>query len=456
MDVLSHVKASFAARGVLIPGERLVLAVSGGVDSMAMLSLLHRLAEAEKWPLVAAHFNHGLRGAESDGDEDFVRQAVAALGIPLLTERGEVRELQEQRKISLEMAARHLRHEFLARAARQSGSAKIVTGHHADDQVELFFVRLCRGAGVDGLGGMGWLTSSPADPQIQIARPLLDVPKRELEAYARDCGVRFRTDSSNRLLDPLRNRIRLRLLPLLTEECQPAIRETVWRTMAALRKEGELVSGLAEEWFESRSTGSWRSLPLALRRRCVAKQLQGLGVPASFDLIEALCGDAPALVNGPRDTQLRQDGEGNIRVKPKESSPSAPEPLTVLLAGDQGEFAFGPWLISWDRRRGSAGVREGQEPGREYFDADKVGPQITVRGWLAGDRFQPIGMAKPVKLQDLFTNLKIPREQRHRLPIAATESGGIFWVPGLRMGDAYKLDKWTQRVLTWRWRSQSA
>lgn len=456
MDLLSHVKNTLLTRGVLATGERLLLAVSGGVDSMAMLSLLHRLAAVEKWPLVAAHFNHGLRGEESDGDERFVRQTAAEMGIPLLTGRGEVRAFQEQRKVSLEMAARQLRHAFLARAARQTGGAKIVTGHHADDQVELFFVRLCRGTGVDGLGGMGWLTPSPADPQIQIARPLLDVPKRELEAYASGCGVRFRTDSSNQTLDPLRNRIRWRLLPLLTDECQPAIRETVWRTMASLREEGKYVAGLADDWLKSSPKGSWKALPLALRRRCVLRQLQTLGVPADFNLIEALSGEGPARVNGPQATQLQQDGDGVVSVIPGENTPPTQDPLSILLEGDQGEFAFGPWLICWSRQAASPGVTSGRESDTEYFDADKVGPRITVRLWSAGDRFQPIGMTGTVKLQDLFTNLKIPREQRHRLPIAVAESGAIFWVPGLRIGDAYKLDKRTQRVLTWRWRSQNA
>ena len=169
--LLGQVAANVRQRGLLADGARVLVAVSGGVDSMVLLRVLQTLASERGWRLVAAHFNHRLRGAASDGDARFVERAARKLGLECVVESGDVRALARKRGWSVEMAARELRHEFLARTAKRLGIGTVALAHHADDQVELFFLRLLRGAG-GGLAGMKWQSASPADKSVAMIRPL--------------------------------------------------------------------------------------------------------------------------------------------------------------------------------------------------------------------------------------------------------------------------------------------
>src|SRR5207245_6181139 len=175
---------------------------------MVLLEALRRLAPANRWKLTVAHFNHQLRGRASEADEKFMARITEEWDLPLVVGRAPVRTFAARHRLSLEMAARGLRHEFLARSACNRGVETIALAHHADDQVELFFLRLLRGAGGEGLAGMKWRNASPSDPGIQLVRPLLDQPKSALRVYAAERKIQFREDATNASLDIQRNRIR--------------------------------------------------------------------------------------------------------------------------------------------------------------------------------------------------------------------------------------------------------
>src|SRR5580658_4177539 len=174
------------------PGQKILAAVSGGVDSMVLLHALKISSAARRWKLIVAHFNHGLRGRASDADEAFVRKAAAALKLSFVAGRADSKKYAKGSKLSIEMAGRKLRHEFLANAAQERKIKCVALAHHADDQVELFFLRLLRGAGGSGLAGMKWRSPSPVDKRITLIRPLLDYSKAELERFARDNKIRYR------------------------------------------------------------------------------------------------------------------------------------------------------------------------------------------------------------------------------------------------------------------------
>ena len=284
-ELLDHIDRSIQTRRLVRPGQRILVAVSGGVDSMVLLHLLHDLAPGHGWQLTAAHLNHQLRGRSSDADEQLVRRTVQKLGVPLVAGRAAVAELARRRGLSLEMAARQLRHSFLARTARRRHIPIVALAHHADDQVELFFLRLLRGSGGEGLGGMKWRTRSAADAGIQLVRPLLDQPKAALVEYAGEHGIRYREDASNAVLDFQRNRIRHELLPLLRRKYQPALDRTISRVMDIVGAEAELVGaggggvargrgrpkseGRSSEWPKrGESLGSSASVSTNCRWRC--------------------------------------------------------------------------------------------------------------------------------------------------------------------------------------------
>ena len=497
-DVPEQIQRAIREHRLLQNGDSFIVAVSGGLDSMVLLHLLHRLSRGHGWRPHVAHFNHMLRGESSEGDEAFVRETAEKLRLPFFVDRADVREFAEAESLSLEMAARQVRHKFLARVAQEHEITKIALAHHADDQVELFFLRLLRGTSLDGLSGMQWSSPSPVDAKIQLVRPLLECSKSDLRECAQKHKVAFREDATNESRDILRNRIRHELLPLLQAHYQPAIMNTTLRLMEIIRAESELneeivdficevvsspslVSALAdsslraEEANQSVSADTQRNfskLAFAFQRRLIQRQLIELGLSPNFELIESLRrSEAPVMVR-PGIVVVR-DSAGGLRVEEVSRACFDSESLIVTLSGEKGALCFKDVSIEWqnvsvdssssplvldllrsekaeDEGRGRA--RAVSTKGVEIFDAEKIGDSIVLRHWQAGDRFHPIGMSNAVKLQDFFVNQKVSRARRHKLLIAATANGDIFWVEGLRISERFKLDKETKKLLKWDWR----
>ncbi|HKI69786.1 MAG TPA: tRNA lysidine(34) synthetase TilS, partial [Verrucomicrobiae bacterium] len=284
----AHFEQVIGERAFFRRGQRILVAVSGGVDSMVLLHLLHQLAQKHRWQLTVAHLNHKLRGWHSDADEKLVHQTVGKLCLQLVSENADVRDLARCQKLSVEMAARKLRHDFLARTAARLKIPSIALAHHADDQVELFFLRLLRGSGGEGLGGMKWRTPSPENRKIELVRPLLNLPKADLKIYARENKIRFREDASNASLNFQRNRIRHELLPFLKRRYQPALERLILRLMDIVGAEAEFAKAAANSWLAQKKRKSFARLPVATQRRVVELQLQRLNVVLDFDLIEKL------------------------------------------------------------------------------------------------------------------------------------------------------------------------
>jgi tRNA(Ile)-lysidine synthase len=430
-------------------GERILVAVSGGVDSMVLLHALKSLAQDRSWKLHVAHFNHRLRGRSSDADERLVSRAARELGLAVTVGRASVREFAREHKLSLEMAARKLRHEFLARTARKTRSKVIALAHHADDQVELFFLRLLRGSGGDGLSGMKPMGTSPSDSKIRLARPLLAQAKADLRAFAAEMKITFREDASNQCLDIRRNRIRHELLPLLRRHYQPALDKTALRVMDILGAEAELAAAAAREAL--RKNSAFARLPVAVQRRLIQLQLRQLDLEAGFDLVEALrTSDRPVAV-APGISAAR-DAAGRIHLKHAAVVEQKEASCELNLRGPSGRARFDGLEVLWRRVKRRNSILPEWESRREFFDASAVGETVRLRHWRPGDRFQPIGMNAPCKLQDIFVNQHIAREARHGLVVAESASGTLFWVEGLRISEQFKLASSTSKMLEWRWR----
>jgi tRNA(Ile)-lysidine synthase len=451
-DLEAHVVKSILDRRLLAADEGLLLAVSGGLDSTVLLHLMRRAAWKHGWRLVVAHYNHQLRGADSDADEACVRSKCRRLGLTCIAGRGNVRQRQLGSGDSIEMVARRMRHQFLAEAARQNDIQVIATGHHADDQAELFFLRLFRGAGSSGLRGMRWSNPSPADPQVRLIRPLLDLTRSELLAYARGRRLRFREDHSNQSLDYQRNKIRHQLLPLLTRKFQPALVSSIGRVMDILQAESDYLRDQAAQWLNAKSQPAFALLPTALQRWIVRLQLLEWGEQPGWDLVEHLRSKpAVPITVSPQRTLCRTLDGILLAVQPFAPSQESQE-CVIELSGAQGEFRLPGLKLRWQVQRHRAGGKiPAGRPGLEYFDANQVGGMVRLRHWKPGDRFQPIGMRAAVKLQDLFVNQKVPRNQRHERYLGETAQGEIFWVEGLRIGECCKIKPHTRRQLQWHW-----
>lgn len=453
MQVLLESVAQSLERCGLLPADRRILvAVSGGLDSMVLLHLLHFLAPKLGLQLVIAHAHHQLRPRASDADEAMVRRVAETLGWPVVSERLGVRRRSEEAGESLEMSARFLRHDFLARTAAHRGICTVALAHHADDQAELILLRLLRGTGGEGLGGMSWWDPSPSNPKIQLIRPLLDLTKEQLRNCARTAGLPFREDRSNRDRRILRNRIRLQLLPELEREYAPAIRNLLRRTAAIVGAEAEFVAQAAARWIKSRRREPFDNLHPAMQRALLRLQLRRLGHEPGYDRIEFL-----------RESERVQELAPGIRVarrpdgilKRVGSGPLPPfrgEGREICLEASGGLIAAGGLRIEYAYRTIHRKWPD-FSPGRECFSASAVGDAVILRHWAPGDRFQPLGMRDPSKLQDLFTNRKIPRERRRDLAVATTRDGEIFWVEGFPPGERFKIGPGVRRILIWKWRS---
>ncbi len=434
---------------------------------MVLLHVLCQLAPSYRWKLTVAHLNHGLRGRSSDADERLVKRTARDLGLPVIARRGDVRSHALAEKLSIEMAARQLRHDFLASAACDAGASTIALAHHAGDQLELFFLRLLRGSGGDGLTGMKWRNPSPANPEIELVRPFLQQPKARLRDYARQEHIAFREDASNASLDMQRNRIRHELLPLLKRDYQPALETVIGRVMALTSAEAEFAAQAAGRWLSaaraSQDCEPFEALPIAVQRRCLQTQLLDLGIRPEYDLVEHLrlkpgnpvcvpteklgvAGEEPG-----RPGSILRQATGLLSFPEPASGLFAPDSLEVRLSQTSGRIIFANVRIDWTIKAGKSRPALKPTPGSEVFDADRVGDRIVVRHWRPGDRFQPIGMPYAVKLQDFLTNRKVARSDRHRLILAEDLRGEVFWVERQRISDRFKLTEKTIHRLHWRW-----
>lgn len=444
-------------------GQRAVVAVSGGVDSMALLHLLHALGADFEWKLSVAHFNHRLRGPASDADERFVCAEARKLGLTCDVGRGNVRRKAGSESVSIEMAGRELRHAFLARCARRRGAQVVVLAQHADDQVELFLMRLLRGSGGIGLGGMRAQSPSPADRRIRLVRPLLEFSKSDLVDFAQARQIRFRVDASNLSDEFDRNWVRLKVLPMLRQR-HATVERTLSRTMRIAQADSDFVREAAKSWLGTNRPGHgvpqvpYQALHVAVQRQVVQEQLVRLGCEPDFQLIEWLRLQPGKPISIAAGHELVRDETGTVG-RARHKSPRFIEAQAVIEIPQgpgvgrtfRGQLDFGGITLKWSLLRRKIESPPAGKRGVEFFDLERVGAFLLLRHWRPGDQFQPIGLPSATKLQDWFTNRKIPAARRRQLVLAETEAGEVFWVEGERIGEVAKVTGATRRVLELRW-----
>ena len=445
---ISRVLNFFPGSGIII------VAVSGGIDSMALLHLLATPGLGLSDRLVVAHFNHQLRGADSDADAGFVEQAAGQLGRPFESGSNDTRQLAAETGNGIEAAARQLRHQFFARLAKRLASRNVALAHHADDQIETFFLRLLRGAGNRGLAGMQPVALSPIDPGVTLVRPLLGMHRAEIVAYAEEQGITHREDASNKNTHFLRNRVRHELLPQLTEQFGTSVSRQIVKAMQVAGDEADCIDDFAAAWL-GQAESPFDQLPAAVQRQVVQRQLFPLGVEPSFNLVEALRAEADRVIEIAPGKRLQRNADGRVELAPSVGEPEfSLTKLEIFLEGQAGEAEFGGLKIRWERLTGGLVKWHelGQVENREVFDAEVIGRAITLRHWQPGDRFQPIGQAGSTKLQDLFVNQKIAKAERHRLVLAEAAAGLLFWVQHFRIADPFKVTESTDGLLLFSWR----
>ncbi len=451
---IRKVKTTIARNGMIHSGDVVIVAVSGGVDSVCLLDILSELQTELGIELVVAHFDHGLRPAEDEMETRFVRDLAVRMKLPFEVEKGALHGVGGA--ASLEEKARDARYAFLQSVRKKHHAQKIAVGHNLNDQAETVLMRLLRGSSPTGLAGI------PPHRDKILIRPLLETRRKEIEIYAEARELRYVTDSSNLETTHLRNKIRLELIPAL-RTYQPRLVEHLGRLSSDLRSDGEYLEATAEAWIEreaqrdhrgdiSVSISSFLRCPEPVRRRVtrrllirVKKTHRRVG-RSHIASIEALArGDRPqGALSLPHGIRVRRAYDRLILTKQAQQKP---RPFHLSLEGP-GEF----YLEETGRRltieeiSADSRLNFSDPTWVGYLDADKVPFPLILRSPKPGDRFMPLGMVGHRKLKDFFIDLKVPSQERAKTPILVRGATPVC-VCGHRIDEKFKVTPRTERIL---------
>ena len=460
--------------GLIPPGAGVVVGVSGGADSVALLASLRELARrpGRRWGLTAAHLNHCLR-PDADDDERFVAELAARWDIPFVAERREVAAEASRTGEGIEQTARRLRYDFLLRAAENARAGRVALGHHADDNVETILYRVIRGTHLRGLAGIP--VSRPLGRSgVRVVRPLLGIRRCDVEAFCRRNKLTWRTDASNADTSFRRNFIRHELLPLLRRRVSSGADEALLRLgRAAAEAEEYLAARAAEALAEARKIAPDPAdapsapapvvldrtrlvgLPPLIQAYAMRIALEQAGLPMrefGADRLEELCEllspAGPGAVSLPGNWRARRRGD-RIVVEAAADTPTRPDWTVAIECPGRTALPDGRRVIceleAYDRQSFERHCRERPE-GVELLDADCIVGPLVARVWREGDAFRPLGAPGRQTVSDFLTNSKVPPRRRYEVLCVADESG-IVCVAPLRIDDRVRVTPATRRLL---------
>ena len=457
--LLNRVKRTIDRYHLLEKGDRLIVGVSAGVDSMVLLHLLNACRELFDLSLIIAHVNHGFRPEESEREAELVRTESARLGLPFEYGQFNVKELQKLEGLSPQDAARRIRFHFFDDLFQKHHAQKIALGHHADDQAETVLLRLLRGSGLRGLKGILPLREG------KVIRPLIEVWREEVESFALEKKIPFLLDSSNLKNDYLRNKVRRDLIPLIEEKYQPGFKEILLRTSTLLRDENDYCERGVDAAYRaivheekdglSFKFSEYQSLHQSIQWRIVRKMLErtldwekgvedGRG-PEVHKVYQQLRQSSPSflleLSPGFR-VEKRYDavlfGKGEIK-------PFPPFEAELFFPGRTFVEEIGKQVVieATDRDQ----FRDyGRLPHTAFMDYESLQFPLKIRNFRPGDRFCPLGMEGTQKLKDFFVDHKIPKFERPKIPLLISNDK-IAWIIGYRIDDRVKIIEKTRKVL---------
>ena len=452
----------FIQKHSLLSGQPLLVGVSGGPDSVCLLHLLSKLRKELEIELHAAHLNHMLRGAESEADAIYVADLCHRLHVPITVEQRDVSKYRaSQHRLSPEEAAREVRYNFLAEVARSIGTTRSAVGHTLDDHIETILMHLIRGTGTRGLCGLqSYSRWQSANNSLTIIRPLLHITRQETASYCRQHRLAPRLDTSNLSPEPLRNRIRHRLIPLL-QGYNPRMAEALLRTARIAGEDIGYIDGevsslwntIAQEKDNSVAIDKERflGLPPALKRHLLLSAIEKLSgnimdIEARHIevILDALTKPSGKQLNLPHGLTFAIEYDRYLIG----ADPAALAPLPPL----KGEFELnipGETLLpGWRIEATVTPPKAVDDAGdyKAYFDFERTGGELAIRARRPGDKFQPLGMSGPKKVNTFMIDARIPRAWRQRVPLFYSHEQ-IIWIAGWRIDDRVKVTDKTRQIL---------
>lgn len=464
LSLIKRATETIERHKMLIPGDKVLIGVSGGADSVALLHLMVALRPVMDLQLAVAHLNHGLRSAASDREAGFVEELSNKLGMLFHCEKIEL----DPHQGSLEERARRARYRFFRRLLHEHHYNKLALGHQADDNAESVLLHLLRGSGTRGLSGI------PPRRGRVIVRPLIETSRSDIKTYLKSCGIAHIEDASNNDMRFQRNRIRHQLIPLLQRDYNPNIRIALNRLAGLCRDEQTwletmlqpmLESALIEsgsEWFELKADSLLNAPPAAQRRliRMALRNWMGDLKRMGLDHIDAVINllhnhSAGSRLSLPRHIVAERTIHGLRFLKSVARGEDACGVAsgfnyTIPLPPEQGLILHIPEagcrLHITSAPSPNLDIQKKAGKNVVWFDMDCLEFPLTVRNHEAGDRLAPYGMQGTQKVKKVFIDRKIPRSERNRVPIV-TQNDTILWIAGIRRGSAAPVIETTQRVL---------
>jgi tRNA(Ile)-lysidine synthase len=468
MKVIDVFQRAIREYNMLRSGDRVVVGVSGGPDSITLLHLLYKFRDYYDIDILAAHLNHNFRPGDAEKDAEYVERFCRRIGIPCIVEFCDVPAMAKRENLSPEQAGRKARYDLFYRVMRERGYNKIAVAHNRDDQVETVLMRFIRGSGVEGLGGIHPVRGC-------IIRPLLDVPRSAIEEYCKEHKLEPVTDYSNFKPVYTRNKLRLEFIPYIRREYNPNIDRVIADTAQILRQENEYIHEVTERRFrelirkkeENRlvfDIEGLKSLHGALLRRVLRMGVEKLKgditdiahshIESLFNLVQS--GETGRIIDLPGSliggisygefflSAGKQDAESIDKVY------SLKIPGTTVIGEINGVIEAEIITVS-DYLRD----KENIDGTFAFFDYEKTGDKLFITKREYGDRFKPLGMKGTKKLKDFLIDLKVPKDKRDAIPIVRNQKG-IVWVAGYRMDEDYKIDFNTRKVLKLRYHKRFA
>lgn len=439
--MLAEVRGAIRRERMLPPGAPLWVAVSGGVDSMVLLHVLHTLGHS----CAVAHVDHGLRGAESDADRTFVEGEARRMGLVFRTMRVDPKAVADEQGISLQMAARQARYGWFATLLRE-GPSTMALGHHRDDAMETLMIHLLRGTGLRGWSGIPPVSFDQAHPSGAYVRPLIGIDRAHILAYAQAHDIPFREDGSNRDPKYLRNRIRHELMPFL-EGLRPGARRTLGRSMELLRELTTAAQAQVHRELNALSSeeGDGRRIPFAVLdasrtpRLLLLQLLHGTELhPDVLDrLMEAIAQRATGALFHAGDRRITVDREAVL-------IDHAPDGFPSFRIDEGGSpRRTGPFDRSWVD---ASAIDMSQGMDVAWLDGDALAFPLELRPWRAGDRMRPLGLQGSKAISDILIDAKVPRAAKAGVYVLVS-GGTIVWLVGHRIAEGYAATAATARVL---------
>jgi tRNA(Ile)-lysidine synthase len=452
--MIKKVKQTIEKYNLLVKDDRVVVALSGGPDSTALLVILTQIAEEIGFNLIAAHINHGLRAEESDEDEKYSRELSEKIGVAFVAHK--IDKTGVAKGVSPEDYYRRQRYSFLNKVAQEQRAKKIALGHNLQDQAETVLLNLLRGSGLEGLRGILPMRDG------KFIRPLMEVSRREIISFLNAAGIQYRQDSSNESRKYLRNKIRGELIPYIKEKFNPKIEENLAQTAEILRNEDEFIrqyvlAAMDSPYIQrqknliSLNIAYINKLPLAIRLRFFKALLESLNPEKngfSFIHIKSLENLAQGKESGkiislPADIAARREYD-NLILERKKACPKRIEyEYSMKIPGSINIQARNLTIRLQTTNRDY--IDRGSE-NKVYMDLGKISLPLILRNRRDGDWFQPLGMKGRKKIKTFFIDRKIPRNERDEIMLIADQIS-VVWIEKMHLNDRVKITKETKNVL---------